>query len=83
LHDRDVTQIPPLADALRRDAARDCGDEDLAAVKDAVTPSEREGVYPQLTRAAADLANGHGDERAIYVSRTIIRPLSESFSGAG
>jgi hypothetical protein len=104
--ERDVTLIPPLADALRRDAARDSGDEDLAAVlatvKDAATPSEREGAasalqdladriesgngdYPQLTRAAADLANGHGDERerAIYFSRTIIRPLAESFSRAG
>src|SRR5215207_433483 len=105
--ERDVTLIPPLADALRRDAARDSGDEGLAAVlatvKDAATPSEREGAasalqdladriesgngdYPQLTRAAADLANGHSDderERALYVSRTIVRPLAESFNRAG
>ena len=44
------------------------------------------GDYPQLTRAAADLADGHGDdelERALHVSRAIIRPLAESYSRAG
>jgi EmrB/QacA subfamily drug resistance transporter len=41
------------------------------------------GDYQQLIRAAADLANGRGDderERALYVSRAIIRPLAESYS---
>ena len=44
------------------------------------------GDYPQLTRAAADLADGHGDdelERALHVSRAIIRSLAESYSRAG
>jgi EmrB/QacA subfamily drug resistance transporter len=104
---RDLTVIPPLANALRRDAARDSRDEDIAAtltsVKDADTASEREGAaaalqdladriesgngdYPQLTRAAAEQALGHGDderERALYVSRTIVRPLAERFGRAG
>jgi MFS family permease len=41
------------------------------------------GDYPQLTRAAADLVDRHGDderERALHVSRAIIRPLAESYS---
>ena len=44
------------------------------------------GDYPQLTRAAVDLADRHGDderERALHVSRAIIRPLADSFSRAG
>jgi EmrB/QacA subfamily drug resistance transporter len=44
------------------------------------------GRYPNLTRAAAGLANGSdGDEhdRAVYVSKNIIRPLAESFRRAG
>jgi EmrB/QacA subfamily drug resistance transporter len=44
------------------------------------------GDYQQLIRAAADLANGRGDderERALYVSRAIIRPLAESYSRSG
>jgi len=43
------------------------------------------GDYARLTRAAADLADGHGDderERALHVSRAIIRPLAESYSRA-
>lgn len=38
------------------------------------------GDYPNLVRAAAELANGHGGterERAVHVSRTIVRPLRE------
>ena len=38
------------------------------------------GDYPNLVRAAAELANGHGGaepERASHVSRTIVRPLRE------
>jgi hypothetical protein len=41
------------------------------------------GDYPQLTRAAADLVDRHGDdehERALHVSRAIIRRLAESYS---
>ncbi|MDQ3378004.1 MAG: MFS transporter [Actinomycetota bacterium] len=40
------------------------------------------GDYPALTRTAADLANGHGGEnanereKAIHISRTVIRPLA-------
>ena len=37
------------------------------------------GGYPALIRAAAKLANGHEGserERAIHVSRTVIRPLA-------
>ena len=44
------------------------------------------GDYPQLTRAAADLVDRRGDderERALHVSRAIIRPLAESYSRAG
>ncbi len=43
------------------------------------------GDYPDLTRAAAKLANGHEGserERAIYVSETVIRPLAESLVAA-
>jgi MFS family permease len=42
-----------------------------------------DGDYPQLTRAAADLVDRHGDdehERALHVSRAIIRRLAESYS---
>jgi hypothetical protein len=41
--------------------------------------------YPNLTRAAAALANGHDAderERAVRASKTIIRPLAESFRGS-
>jgi hypothetical protein len=44
------------------------------------------GRYPNLTRAAAGLANGSDEDehdRAVYVSKNIIRPLAESFRRAG
>src|SRR5215207_2720549 len=44
------------------------------------------GRYPNLTRAAAGLANGSDrdeHDRAVYVSKNIIRPLAESFRRAG
>jgi MFS family permease len=102
----DARLVPELADALRRDAARNPADEDFAALLSSMngaTPSERKvaaaallglasriesggGRYPNLTRAAAALANGHdGDEheRAVRASKTVIRPLAESFKGSG
>jgi EmrB/QacA subfamily drug resistance transporter len=43
--------------------------------------------YPNLIRAAADLANGSDGEdehdRAVHVSKNVIRPLAESFRKAG
>ena len=38
------------------------------------------GDYPNLTRAASELANGHDGterERAVHVSKTLVRPLRE------
>lgn len=42
------------------------------------------GDYPNLLRAAAGLANGHGGterERAVYVSSTVVRLLREKLRG--
>ena len=102
---RDATLVSRLADALRKDAARGSGDEDLAAAlasaEDVSTPAGRRGMaialseladriesgnghYPNLIQAAAKLANGNGvdeRERAIYASKSIVRPLVEELRG--
>jgi EmrB/QacA subfamily drug resistance transporter len=44
------------------------------------------GRYPNLIRAAAGLANGSGGderERALYASRSIVRPLAEELRSVG
>jgi len=56
----------------------------LSGLADRIESSN--GRYPNLIRVAAGLANGSdGDEheRAVYVSKNIIRPLAESFRRAG
>jgi hypothetical protein len=52
----------------------------LSGLADRIESSN--GRYPNLIRVAAGLGNGSdGDEheRAVYVSKNIIRPLAESF----
>ena len=63
----------------------DLGEESAALLSVAERIEHGNGDYPGLIRAAAKLANGHEGserERAVHVSKTIIRPLAESLAAS-